>query len=80
MAALVYVLATVGFSGGIIFYDALIVSVSPPDRYDEVSCFGFSLGYIGGGILFAVNVAMTLSPPPRRSGCRVRPKRCASPS
>ena len=62
MAALVYVLATVGFSGGIIFYDALIVSVSPPDRYDEVSCFGFSLGYIGGGILFAVNVAMTLSP------------------
>ena len=62
MAALVYVLATIGFSGGIVFYDALIVSVSPPDRYDEVSCFGFSLGYIGGGILFAVNVAMTLSP------------------
>ena len=62
MAALVYVLATVGFSGGIIFYDALIVSVSPVDRYHEVSAFGFSLGYIGGGILFAVNVAMTLSP------------------
>ena len=61
-AALVYVLATIGFSGGIVFYDALIVSVSPPDRYDEVSCFGFSLGYIGGGVLFAVNVAMTLSP------------------
>ena len=62
MAALVYFLAAVGFSGGIIFYDALIVAVSPPDRYDEVSCFGFSLGYIGGGVLFAVNVAMTLSP------------------
>ena len=62
MAALVYVLATVGFSGGIIFYDALIVSVSPADRYHEVSAFGYSLGYIGGGILFAVNVAMTLSP------------------
>ena len=61
-AALVYVLATVGFSGGIIFYDALIVSVSPEDRYDEVSSFGYSLGYIGGGILFALNVAMTLSP------------------
>jgi UMF1 family MFS transporter len=62
MAALVYFLAAVGFSGGIIFYDALIVAVSPPDRYDEVSAFGFSLGYIGGGVLFAVNVAMTLSP------------------
>ena len=62
MAAVVYVLATVGFSGGIVFYDALIVSVSSADRYDEVSCFGYSLGYIGGGVLFAVNVAMTLSP------------------
>ena len=62
MAALVYVLAVVGFSGGIVFYDALIMSVSPPERYDEVSSFGFSLGYIGGGILFAVNVAMVLSP------------------
>ena len=62
MAALVYVLAVVGFSGGIVFYDALIMSVSPPERYDEVSSFGFSLGYIGGGLLFAVNVAMVLAP------------------
>ena len=61
-AAVVYVLASIGFSGAIIFYDALIVAVSPAQRYDEVSAFGFSLGYIGGGILFALNVAMTLSP------------------
>ena len=61
-AALVYVLATIGFSGAIIFYDALLVAVSPAERYDEVSAFGFSLGYIGGGLLFAVNVAMTLAP------------------
>ena len=61
-AAIVYVLGSVGFSGAIIFYDALIMAVSPPSRYDEVSAFGFSLGYIGGGLLFAVNVAMTLSP------------------
>ena len=61
-AATVYVLASVGFSGAIIFYDALIVAVSPAERYDEVSAFGFSLGYIGGGLLFALNVAMTLSP------------------
>ena len=61
-AAIVYVLASIGFSGAMIFYDALIVSVSPPTRYDEVSAFGYSLGYIGGGLLFAINVAMTLSP------------------
>ena len=61
-AAIVYVLGSIGFSGAIIFYDALIMAVSPPSRYDEVSAFGYSLGYIGGGLLFAVNVAMTLSP------------------
>ena len=61
-AAIVYVLGSIGFSGAIIFYDALIMSVSPPSRYDEVSAFGYSLGYIGGGLLFAINVAMTLSP------------------
>ena len=61
-AFLAYVLASAGFSGAIVFYDALIVSVSPPDKYDEVSAFGFSLGYVGGGLLFALNVAMTLWP------------------
>ena len=61
-ASLIYVLASAGFSGAIVFYDALIVSVSKPERYDEVSAFGFSLGYIGGGLLFAANVAMTLWP------------------
>ena len=61
-AAMVYVLASIGFSGALVFYDALIVAVSPPARYHEVSAFGYSLGYIGGGLLFAVNVAMTLSP------------------
>ena len=61
-AALVYVLASIGFSGAIVFYDALLVGVTTPDRYDEVSALGFSLGYIGGGLLFALNVAMTLSP------------------
>ena len=61
-AALVYVLASVGFSGAIVFYDALIVSVSTPSKYDEVSAFGFSLGYIGGGLLFLLNVTMTLWP------------------
>lgn len=62
LAASLYVLAGVGFSGAIVLYDALIVGVATPARYDEVSAFGFALGYIGGGLLFALNVAMTLWP------------------
>jgi UMF1 family MFS transporter len=61
-AVLLYVLATVGFSGSNIFYDALIVGVAPAPRRDAVSALGFALGYLGGGILFAFNVAMTLAP------------------
>jgi UMF1 family MFS transporter len=61
-AVLLYVLGIIGFSGGNVFYDALIVDVSPPDRTDMVSSLGFSLGYLGGGLLFAMNILMTLKP------------------
>lgn len=62
LAALLYALAVVGFSGSNIFYDALLVSVAEPDRLDAVSALGFALGYLGGGVLFTVNVLMTLFP------------------
>jgi UMF1 family MFS transporter len=62
VAVLLYVLGIIGFSGGNVFYDSLIVDVSPPGRTDMVSSFGFSLGYLGGGLLFALNIFMTLKP------------------
>lgn len=61
-AIILYVLATIGFSGGNIFYDALITGVASEKKIDFVSALGFSMGYLGGGILFAVNIWMTLSP------------------
>lgn len=61
-AALAYVLATIGFSGSLVFYDALIVSVAEPAARDRVSALGYALGYLGGGLLFALNVAMFLKP------------------
>jgi len=61
-AVLLYVLGIIGFSGGNVFYDSLIVDVSPPKRTDMVSSLGFSLGYLGGGLLFAMNIFMTLKP------------------
>jgi UMF1 family MFS transporter len=62
VAVLLYVLGIIGFSGGNVFYDSLIVDVSPRDRTDMVSSLGFSLGYLGGGLLFAINIFMTLKP------------------
>ncbi len=62
LAALLYIAAVIGFSGGNLFYDALLNIVSPKRMLDRVSALGFGLGYLGGGLLFAVNVWMTLSP------------------
>jgi len=45
-----------------VFYDSLIVDVAPPGRYERVSALGFGLGYLGGGLLFTLDVAMTLRP------------------
>jgi UMF1 family MFS transporter len=61
-ALLLYGLAVVGFLGGNIFYDSLIVDVAREHERDWVSALGFALGYLGGGLLFALNVAMTLRP------------------
>ncbi|MCJ8502062.1 MFS transporter [Desulfatitalea alkaliphila] len=61
-ALLAYALATIGFAGGLIFYDALLPQVAPLDRIDQVSSLGYALGYLGGGALLVLNVAMTLQP------------------
>jgi UMF1 family MFS transporter len=62
LAVLVYVLGSLGFSGAIIFYDSLILDVAEGPELDMVSSFGYALGYLGGGLLFAANVAMTIKP------------------
>ncbi|WP_418640780.1 MFS transporter [Sulfurimonas sp. ST-27] len=62
MAALVYTLGNIGFMGSNIFYDALLPSVSNDKNVDYVSGLGFALGYLGGGILFALNVFMVQEP------------------
>lgn len=62
MALLLFGISAIGFSGSIIFYDSLIVDICEEKDYDKVSALGFSMGYLGGGILFAITVMMTLKP------------------
>jgi UMF1 family MFS transporter len=59
-AILFYVIATVGWSGANVFYDSLLPAIASKDKYDFVSLFGYALGYLGGGILFLLNVLMYL--------------------
>ena len=61
-AAVLFVLGTLGFNGGVVFNDALLLDISKPTEYDRVSAFGYALGYLGGGLLFLLNVSMVLYP------------------
>ncbi|MDE2649413.1 MAG: MFS transporter [Chloroflexota bacterium] len=60
LASLVFVLGRIGFGGSIVFYDALLPHVARPQDRDWVSTRGYALGYLGGGLLLAINVAMYL--------------------
>jgi MFS transporter, UMF1 family len=61
-ASALYLTASLGFWGGVVFNDSLLLHVAEPDEYDLVSGYGYALGYLGGGLLFALNVLMTMRP------------------
>jgi len=61
-AIFIYTMGIIGFSGANIFYDSLLPGVAGKDNIDYISSLGFSVGYLGGGLLFLINVLMTLMP------------------
>ena len=63
LASLFFLLGRIGFGGSIVFYDALLPHVAREGDRDWVSTRGYALGYLGGGILLAINVAMFMFVP-----------------
>jgi UMF1 family MFS transporter len=61
-AIVLYSLGVVGFAGANVFYDALLPLVAPRADFERVSALGYAAGYLGGGLLFLLNVAMLLKP------------------
>jgi UMF1 family MFS transporter len=62
LASLLFGLANVGFSASLTFYDSLLPHIAREGEMDRISATGYALGYLGGGILLAFNVAWVLSP------------------
>jgi UMF1 family MFS transporter len=60
LASILGILGRIGFSGANTFYDALLPHVAREDDQDRVSTRGYAMGYLGGGLLLAVNVVMIM--------------------
>lgn len=56
------ILASIGFWGSIVFYNAYLPEVATPEDQDRVSAKGFMLGYIGSVLLLAFNLSMVMKP------------------
>lgn len=58
IASLFFIIGNVGFAGSDLFYNSLLPHVAKPEDIDQVSTRGYAFGYIGGGLMLAINIAM----------------------
>ncbi|MFO7320113.1 MAG: MFS transporter [Chloroflexota bacterium] len=58
LASALFIVGRIGFVSANTFYDALLPHVARPEDRDAVSARGYAMGYLGGGILLAINVVM----------------------
>jgi len=61
-AVILYILASIGNEAANIFYDSLLPHVARADEIDQVSTRGYAMGYLGGGILLAINLLWYMKP------------------
>lgn len=56
------VMASIGYSGSLVFYDAFLPEIATPDQFDKTSAKGYSYGYFGSVLMMVVALAFILSP------------------
>jgi UMF1 family MFS transporter len=62
LALVLFVIGNVGVAGSIVFYESMLPHLVGEDELDRVSSAGYAMGYIGGGVLLAINVLMMSKP------------------
>jgi UMF1 family MFS transporter len=62
IALVVYAICYIAFEASLVFYDSLLPFVTQPKKFHQVSSLGYGMGYLGGGLLFVLNILMTLYP------------------
>lgn len=61
-ALVMFVIGNVGVAGSIVFYESLLPHLVDESQLDAVSSAGYAIGYVGGGLLLAINIAMMSKP------------------
>ena len=62
LALTLFVIANIGVAGSIVFYESLLPHIAREGELDKVSTAGYALGYLGGGVLLAINILMMSQP------------------
>jgi MFS transporter, UMF1 family len=62
LASILFILANIGVNGSFVFYESLLPHVAREDEMDRVSTAAYALGYVGGGLLLALNLAWIMKP------------------
>ena len=62
LALILFIIGNVGVAGSIVFYESLLPHIARGEELDRVSTAGYAIGYLGGGILLALNLAMIQQP------------------
>ncbi len=57
-----FIMAMIGFAGGLVFYNSYLPEIATEDMYDKVSARGFAFGYLGSVLLLLINLAMLIKP------------------
>ena len=56
------IIASIGYSASLVFYNAYLPEIASPDRFDKLSAKGYSMGYIGSVVLLIFNLLMIQKP------------------
>jgi UMF1 family MFS transporter len=58
LGGLLFILANLAFGAAIVFYNAYLPDIASEDQRDRVSSYGWAMGYLGGGLLLLLNLAL----------------------
>lgn len=60
LGGLLFIIANLCFGAALVLYNAFLPEITTEDRRDQVSSRGFAMGYLGGGVLLAMNLALVV--------------------